>query len=50
MKCGGHCENVKPQMGDYTLKIHMFYISMGGYDIVLGVEWFHTLGPINMDY
>jgi hypothetical protein len=50
MKCGGRCENVKLQMGDYHLKTHMFSISMGGCDIVLGVEWIHTLGLITMDY
>jgi hypothetical protein len=50
MKCGGRCENVKLQMGDYTLKTHMFSIAMGGCDIVLGVEWLRTLGPITMDY
>jgi hypothetical protein len=50
MKCGGHCENVKLQMGDYHLKTHMFPISMGGCDIVLGMEWLHTLGPITLDY
>jgi hypothetical protein len=50
MKCGGRCENVKLQMGDYHLKTHMFSIAMGGCDIVLGVEWLHTLGPITMDY
>jgi hypothetical protein len=44
MKCGGRCENVKIQMGDYHMKTHMFSISMGGCDIVLGVEWLHTLG------
>jgi len=36
MKCGGICENVKLQMGAYHMKTHMFSISMGGYDIVLG--------------
>ena len=50
MKCGGYYENVKLQMGDYHLKIHMFSIFIGGCDIVLGVEWIHTLGPITMDY
>jgi hypothetical protein len=50
MKCGGHCENFKLQMGDYHLKNNMFSIAMGGCDIVLGVEWLHTLGPITMDY
>jgi hypothetical protein len=28
----------------------MFSISMGDCDIVLGVEWIHTQGPIIMDY
>ena len=50
MKCGGHCENVKLQMGDYHLKTHMFATDMGGCDIVLGVEWLRTLGPITMDF
>jgi hypothetical protein len=50
MKCGGCCDNVKLQMGDYHLKTHMFSISMGGCEIVLGVEWLCTLGPITMDY
>jgi hypothetical protein len=38
MKRGDRCENVKLQMSDYHLKTHMFSISMGGYDIVLGVK------------
>ena len=50
MKCEGRCENVKLQMGDYQLKTDMFAIHMGGCDIVLGVEWLRTLGPITMDF
>jgi hypothetical protein len=50
MKCGGHCENVHLQIGDYHLKSHMFAINMGGCDIVLGVDWLRTLGPILMDF
>jgi hypothetical protein len=38
MKCGGRCENVRLQIGDYHLKYHMFYIGMGSCDIVLGVD------------
>jgi hypothetical protein len=34
MKCGGHCENVCLQIGDYHLKSHMFAIDMGSCDIV----------------
>jgi hypothetical protein len=50
MKCGGHCENVCLQIGQYNMKSHMFSIDMGGCDIVLGVEWLRTLGPILMDF
>jgi hypothetical protein len=50
VKCGGCCEKVHLQIGQYHLKYHMFSIDMGGCDIVLGVEWLHTLVPILMDF
>ena len=50
MPCGGHCENVRLQLGDYHLKTHMFSIDMGGCDIVMGVEWLCTLGPVTIDF
>jgi len=50
MKCGGHFENVHLQIGHYHLKSHMFSIEMGGFNIVLGVEWLRTLGPITMEF
>jgi hypothetical protein len=50
MKCGEHCENVCLQIGQYNLKSHMFFINMGGCDIVLGSKWLRTLGPILVDF
>jgi hypothetical protein len=50
MKCVGHCENVHLEIGQYHMKSHMFSIDMGGCDIVLGVEWLRTLGPLLMDF
>jgi hypothetical protein len=50
MKCGGRCENVCLQIGEYNLKSHMFSIDMGGCDIVLHVEWLCTLSPITIDF
>jgi hypothetical protein len=38
MKCGGHCKNVRLQIGDYHLKSHIFSINMGDCDIVLGAN------------
>jgi hypothetical protein len=49
MKCGGHCENGQLQMGEYSLKTHMFCIAMGVFDIVLGTKWLQILGLITMD-
>lgn len=46
MKYGGHCENVCLQIGQYHMKSHMSFIYMGDCEIVLGVEWIRTLGPI----
>jgi hypothetical protein len=49
MKCGGHCENVRLQMGHYFLKSHMFYIEMGGCHIVSGFECLWKSCPIIMN-
>jgi hypothetical protein len=50
MKCGGRCENVCLQIGQYHMKSRMFSIDMGGCDIVLSVEWLRTMGPILMNF
>ena len=50
MKCGGHYENVKLEMGDYHLKTRMFSIDMGGCDIMLGFEWLRNMGLITTDF
>jgi hypothetical protein len=41
MKCGGRCENVHLQIGQYNLKSHMFAIDMSDCDIFLGA-CYHT--------
>jgi len=43
-------ENVRLQEDEYHLKTHMFTTYMSECDIVLGEEWLHTLGPVNMDF
>jgi len=50
VKCGGRCENVQFQIGDYSLKSQTFVIEMEGCDIVLGIELLNTQGPITMDF
>jgi hypothetical protein len=46
MKCGGHCENMQLQIGQYHLKSHIFAIDMSGCDIFIGAKWLRTLDPI----
>jgi hypothetical protein len=50
VKCGGICENVCLQIGEYHLKYHLFVIDMGGCDIVLCAKWLSTSGPILMEF
>ena len=38
MKCGGHSENVKLQIGDYNVKTHMFVIDIGGVILCLEIN------------
>ena len=38
LKCMGCCINVRLQLNDYHLNIHMLSIDVGACDIVLGVE------------
>jgi len=50
MKCGDFFGNVHLQFGQYHLKYHVFSIDMGYCEIMLSVEWLHTLNPITMDF
>ena len=50
VKCTGKCHSIKICMGDYMLDSPMFAISIGGADIVLGVQWLTTLGTIEMNF
>ena len=50
IKCIGKFHSIKLSMGDYMLDSPMFVISMGGADIVLGVQWLTTLGTIEMNF
>ena len=49
MKCGGHCENVRLQLGDSS-QTSVLAINMGGCNMVLGEKWIHTMDLVNMDF
>lgn len=37
-------------LGGYDYVINMFYIALGGCDMVLGVQWLSTVSPVLGDF
>ncbi|KAI5328451.1 hypothetical protein L3X38_027848 [Prunus dulcis] len=46
----GYCDAVPLAIGTYVYTSDMFALPLGGCDIVLGVQWLRTLGPILWDF
>ena len=46
----GKFHNIKIAMGEYVLNIPMLSISMGGADVVLGVQWLQSLGMVAFNF
>ncbi|BBH02927.1 transposable element gene [Prunus dulcis] len=46
----GCCAAVPLTIGTYVYTSNMFALPLGGCDIVLGVQWLRTLGPILWDF
>ena len=40
----GKCPKVKLQMQEYNLKSNFVAVPLKGVDILLGIQWLHTLG------
>ena len=50
INCARKCHNINLSMGEYVLKSPMIAIIMGGFDVVLGVQWLQTLGMISFNF
>ena len=48
--CEGVVRKVELQMGDYTLRGPFYVTSIGGVDVVLGVQWLITLGTYSTNH
>lgn len=46
----GKVSNLKWKFLNYEFKADFMVIPMGGYDVILGVQWLSTLGPITWDF
>ncbi|KAK8936216.1 hypothetical protein KSP39_PZI014037 [Platanthera zijinensis] len=50
MTCPGVCRRVEFLVEDYPFQTDLFVIDLRGFDVVLGVRWLRTLGPITWDF
>ena len=46
----GVCKGTKIDIGKNTFLIDCFALGLDGFDIVLGVKWLKTLGPVSFDF
>jgi predicted aspartyl protease len=50
LNCSLMCSQVKLQLGSHFFTIDFFILPLSGAEIVLGVQWLKTLGPVVTDY
>jgi hypothetical protein len=48
--CDGICKDTRFTIDDEEFMLDFFVIPLAGYDMVLGVHWLRTLGPIFWDF
>lgn len=46
----GQCSSVSLKVQGNTITTNFYLLTLGGCDVVLGVEWLRTLGPILWDF
>ena len=50
MSCGGRCSAIKIEFPGYATTSEFFILQLEEIDIVLGIQWLKTLGPILWDF
>lgn len=50
LTCNGLCPQVPLKIQDHTFTIPCYLIAIEGADVVLGLDWLSTLGPISADF
>lgn len=50
MFCDGKCDKVIVRVQGYTFTIGFYTLTLGGCDVILGVNWLKELGPILWDF
>ncbi|XP_061351088.1 uncharacterized protein LOC133296155 [Gastrolobium bilobum] len=50
LQCRAYCKEVPLVMQSHSFSVELYALELKGADIVLGVQWLSTLGPILTDY
>jgi len=50
LACSTVCKQVSLQLGPHQFLVDLFVLPLSGAEIVLGVQWLTTLGPVLTDY
>lgn len=50
LRCTTMCTQVQLHMGQHTFTVDLFVLPLSGAELVLGVQWLETLGPIVTDF
>jgi len=50
LACSSICKQVPLQLGSHTFLVDLFLLPLSGAEVVLGVQWLTTLGPVLTDY
>jgi hypothetical protein len=46
----GKCDKINLTMGEYVMNSPIIAISMGGVDVVLGIQWLQSLGTVDFNF
>jgi hypothetical protein len=50
INCSGKFHKINITMGEYVMNSPMIVITMGGVDVVLGVQWLQSLGTMDFNF
>ena len=50
VECAGRCQGIRLSIQGITITADYYVLSMAAYQVVLGVQWLKTLGPVETNY
>jgi len=50
LRCDAYCPNVSLKIDSQQFNVDLFVLPLSGADLVLGIQWLKSLGPILTDF